>query len=1533
MADGNTTDDVMNSEQRESTGASRAAGKGKDKAAEQAKKAMKKAKEAQKKGKYAKGIGKILWPILAIVIIIVMVIGFISFALNMPGAVVDKIMDSIDTVKTTIKQWWEKKDLSTLKPDDMHEKKLELLQYLDEMGYDVVGMGFVSSVVRGPSEEDENKQIITDFTEDITKNDVSADNTYPTIQPSYLFSYYLANERIYIDKHANFFAALIKNTGATSTWGEGMLNIYGDTSIVDSTEVDRDNLTLTFKNMHGFFKTDVYQYNIDGWAGRYGTPLELLLAIHSSTMMPDLVYEFISNENLQTVVNIDAQEVKLQVGLKLIGPDNTEANLNLGTENDEAIPIEFYRDEKTGDYGISNKDEIINGLKDNTYTVASLRKAFWQFEDTLYDYAQSLGVSGVQQKIQEIVSEDSSSIYLVAGETSALQCFGDYLGTYGEVQEAYRNGTRLYNDTISIDRIDGDIAYFTNHYYLDGRLDRPVEESGMAYRVCALKSWQTALRDGTKIVEGENEEEYKRFSEYWKDLCVKPQYSMLFQQIDEYMYALVYGQSVNLDELNYKGNEENHYWYQDKFNAWVDTLQAPLTFNEYIEQNGLQDAISYEKDGKYKNYMSNWAAEQVVGLNEILEQIKEDIELQKSTTSAAQKLKNNLASEIGLTAEQVDLIYDEFLVKEPEIKTFVPQIKSVVKHWYKDLVFQYKNAAKGTVFETEYPGEGIEGYTLYYEFKTLDENYPVQDGEPYVIKGDSVTQDGKTVNTSDVQVDEGTKAVLEDYTLGTGYKTARKLFTQGYYYQYDGSTATAEEIANAKRIESYDEGEIVRVQVTNGKITYVYKDLDGNSASSEPTSIIYKKDGHNVDDKNQADTVVKYYYIAAPKKYVSPANGTYEETVESVESINKTLKLLGSDLRRKKVTMSSNTTSLTALSMLEGMHSLDADYIYREFKEFLIELGYYSRAEIESVETNVLDWFIPGFTPEQWPPVKSEEQMLEYGTELLASANIKDTTTVSAEKMTSLDNFIFYTDTSGVIDATTLSTAGTNIQCITGELKANDIAEKIINNTPTAICIYANFNAKDDENAVVKTKQLIQDIRTKLKEANYKSPDIAIYVLQVLPLEQPNLLADESKEIVEQNKRISNYNTSLYNVCLSQDNVKFIDATSGCVTDSGWLNSKFTASKLSENIISKIVKKNVSNGGFEPDITVITPGAGYITAITDKEITIEFSVEQDPALRSIDGFSMVISGIAVDEELRNKFASEAFTDEEGNVKLAIEKSSVIGITTTENIKLIMRDRNKAILGNIEDYMGLPKSNATISDWEIYYFIPYESGAVDAEGGGPGCAAILEAGEECAVGICQWTTKSSSGLNRIPVVCGDFYDLDPTLCAELNAFRNYSISDIFANFTQIQNAFTTINTRDHEAFLQLQLAYALEEKSAGIKGDGVEWIFDRAGVCAGTYMSLENWRPAWDWQGQINESMTDKQIVIALLKYAWDKSDCDANYCDAWRTRWDSQARFSIDVLDGVLSEEEIEEWVRQKNNPNYQVNVNTGYINSNLNVR
>ena len=123
-------------------------------------------------------------------------------------------------------------------------------------------------------------------------------------------------------------------------------------------------------------------------------------------------------------------------------------------------------------------------------------------------------------------------------------------------------------------------------------------------------------------------------------------------------------------------------------------------------------------------------------------------------------------------------------------------------------------------------------------------------------------------------------------------------------------------------------------------------------------------------------------------EYVSAAEDV-QESKESVERINAMLEAMGVVTIRKPIsfdntTVTGDVTTLTAFGLLENMHTESAEYVYRDLKEFLIELGYYTKAEFEQIEAHVLKWFIPDFLPatnedrKSWNQAK-EEDNLKYG--------------------------------------------------------------------------------------------------------------------------------------------------------------------------------------------------------------------------------------------------------------------------------------------------------------------------------------------------------------------------------------------------------------------------------------------------------------------------------------------------------------------------------------------------------------------------
>ncbi len=760
------------------------------------------------------------------------------------------------------------------------------------------------------------------------------------------------------------------------------------------------------------------------------------------------------------------------------------------------------------------------------------------------------------------------------------------------------------------------------------------------------------------------------------------------------------------------------------------------------------------------------------------------------------ELSNNIYGEnFELTVDEINEIYDLLLDSTPEsVKYNNPRIKYVIHHWFKDLDFSssYVNSTDTKTFEQETSSGNFK-----MDVTLTNGEYKTQREQPYVIKGDKVTLDGEEIIDADYS---GTE-------FGKGYEASKKIFTQGYYYVYDGTAETTLGIYCNKILEKVPPtgNGFLEVRVVNGRIKFMkYIDslepgaqkIDSGTSACEIYSLA---DTHLGSDEN---VVVKNYALKINEKmsYKSVAEYSYEETTKSVEQINGVLDAMGivnlrqpisfdnvikktinKDGEEETTTKSGDAAALTAFTILEGMHTESAEAIYRDLKEFLIELGYYTKAEFDYLDTNVLTWFIPDYIPsdpEHWQHTK-EEDVLYYGAML-----------------------------------------------------------------------YPQEKKSDEETN---------------GETN----------------EETNSETDEETD----------------------------GETDAETTDN-------------------------TTEGFTEGLDVVAPGNCKILDYTENSITLEFDGTTQPEIGILDGYVMIINGISLAENV-------TVLDENGldEIEMSLEdakyvkdgteyivtNNSIIGTTKDTKIQIILKDGNGAYLSNVEDYMA-PKSKPGPDLGEIgyFFFVPYEGGSLS----NPGIVAgdIRSKGPEVAVGIYQWTTVQN--MNNISPLCEWLYNQNPTLCAELRTFINWSAQDIYNDFfysgdSQLKKAFATVQERDCDALLQLEMQYGMEEKVNITNEKGLGWIMDRNSVTAGTLFSLINWAPNAGWEDIINENMTDEEIIIALMKHACTRNSTAGSL----NARWNSQAKLAIDIINGEFTD--IEDFARNPGNyPQYANHANDGYLDS-----
>lgn len=979
--DRDNLDETLNtSRDKSESGGSRvgnyAKDKAKDKAKQQAKKAVEKsakkaAKAGAKAGKassltafFATPVGWAVLIIIGIIVAILLIIGAVSFFTNMPGMISAKLEKlKQDMLYNLEVRWTEDNDVTGLISE---QTKIDLAQYIKDMGYDLVGYGFLTNVTYY-NEDDPQVQ-----SGEKEKGDVKSITTGDNDN---IFAYIFAEQRIYTMKWqgtgsfkqllkdafghmggvgliynaaGNIIDALGGGSGLPAkfhNFGEGMLNINypadekndlikdGKVSVITD---ENGKLLLRSKitNPDGIdlLNQDKYDYEIEGWVGRYGTPLELSLTMHLATMSPDFVYDWLTNKNLETVVNIKLEKIEYNMDIyyeytaydedgNIIPDEEGNTIRKITTAEVVALIDEYFAansiETRTIDYDYVDGDDRItewNHLQDDTTTTEN---------GSVYTPAELEKMAEMVAKLGFIEYETGSTFSSVTTVQPTLS-YGDDIYVK---DENLKDVTKLGNEITTSDTDNGGFKLKYKLY------DRYSDSSSHYWNVCPslseiLNEYRT--NDDADI----NQMNITLFGE-------NSDYAAIIKTLDEYIES-ARGKIGEIPE----GTEIDTKFKIDEYVSSADNYYS-LIYNAFEEMrtnkgNGMLEFASYQLS------------------RTILDSLISDVKKSTQIYMALQSEVNDNPYKLTYL-EAVEIAS---LIQNRDVEVYQPRITTVEKHWFKDVDFRgtYGTTPAGTTEVYEYSVDAGEKKVsdrvsgrLMVSQTNKDAIYK-NDKQPYVIKGDIVTQNGEKVSGYDI----GNGEYDTGYTLGSGYTVTKKLFTQGMYYVYDGSEATAKEIALAKEIESYAKGKKLAITVKDGRIIRV---------------VDYGSTADNINTQFESATGGTTYIVAAPGKYISPVETNdvdYATSKASADTINELLEKIGSSLRRRPVTFD-NETALSAFAILEGTHSLDAEYIYRDLKELIIDLGYFTKAEFEAVDTNVLDWLLPGYIELEWPSVNDQD--------------------------------------------------------------------------------------------------------------------------------------------------------------------------------------------------------------------------------------------------------------------------------------------------------------------------------------------------------------------------------------------------------------------------------------------------------------------------------------------------------------------------------------------------------------------------------
>ena len=200
-------------------------------------------------------------------------------------------------------------------------------------------------------------EIVSDTSVNMTGTIVEIKNkegkiTY--IDSRQLLAYLAAEQRTYMFKgeKENLREALPAWLGGpgNDTQREGMIYFINNNAREKNVSIDRAERKLNVENKVGdpgvIIKELSYSYGLEGWTGKYGKPIELSLAMHLATMSPEFTYKFVTDERLETQVDMDFESVTCPMRLFF----NTKENLGKDAQTTEGESIASIIETKIRDY-------------------------------------------------------------------------------------------------------------------------------------------------------------------------------------------------------------------------------------------------------------------------------------------------------------------------------------------------------------------------------------------------------------------------------------------------------------------------------------------------------------------------------------------------------------------------------------------------------------------------------------------------------------------------------------------------------------------------------------------------------------------------------------------------------------------------------------------------------------------------------------------------------------------------------------------------------------------------------------------------------------------------------------------------------------------------------------------------------------------------------------------------------------------------------------------------------------------------------
>ena len=942
------------------------------------KKVQERLSKSLKKNVAKQSLMKVLMPILiyaiAFIMILIIIIGIILFLITMPGMVMEQLKGLIKSVGDSLAAWF---GADTTKQVD-GEEIYEALDYLEQMGYDLKGYGFLTDYVGEDDdgvERDEENDTITEAESDFILTYIISDNYVYTIKNDNMVSANGFWGRI--QGFGQQFLSLISGGRLNQYWSRGMLEFWVGTKEIGGIDhyynwadlgditVDSDSKTLEIKR--GWFNNSI-KYNLDGWTGRYGMPLDFLLSIHVATMMPDLAYDMATS--FETIIKL----ILYPVG---------------GGEQDDNTAIGYY---KIGD----GPNDYIS-----------------------YDQFATEATSGITGSLNtwRISKKEAMAIF---DKFPQLKSPENCTGTADVGEDPIVPDSEDGKETQKVDfKYDG--KYTSDEDYLSN-------ENGQEKQQELINTYKAMI------------DKFKEYGCTSEDLT-GADIPEAISSIDEFKEMLEPQERLeNSTYLYYTYREDSRSatktitWQSNDSNYSTFTAEIELSFANNTETNnaaamsgGMPIIIDTNNAVITYKIVGAWTDERI---QEWLDE--NDIEVPEDARCS--NLVGQQEESCSACRNYLQKIYDYIKKTDvSDLEIYQPYISEVTDHWYRDIYFVSDKDQTFVTYDYEYESIMKERWTLYetYEDGDLEGEYKLYEvnedgslGDLYDGTADEAAEEG--IPVSKKAVTEEISSMAED--LEWHETTNNKLAA----YQVEEASIVDFQPVYPDVTEEDDDYEIkknVYVKlVTTGNIVQT-----GEGQRTETNPLIKKMFLQNeylrYDGSAETAEIIKELREQIngedSEKYYGTVKGTNSDGT-AIDYTDVSVEIDGEEHKISEYSgkVNLNQDSLNAFSMLENTHTLDADYIYRDFKELIVELGFFEKEELTDETPRILQWLIPDIGSTDYPSREIDKNEHEFGTMIHSKgdieANVKNTLTAAIQMAVAEES------TEGLESGQTSSTDTTN---------------------------------------------------------------------------------------------------------------------------------------------------------------------------------------------------------------------------------------------------------------------------------------------------------------------------------------------------------------------------------------------------------------------------------------------------------------------------------------------------------------------------